>query len=117
MLAWEMRSYRAAERDPAPAIFFDRGVPDIAGYMRLLGWPVPAHVDAAIRAFPYRRRVFIAPPWTAIYALDAERRQSFDEAVRTFDAVRTAYEGYGYELVTLPETSVQDRAEFVLGNR
>jgi predicted ATPase len=114
MLIWEMRSYRAAEHDPASRVFFDRGVPDLAGYSALLGRPVPAHVDAAIRAFPYRRRVFIAPPWREIYAPDVERKQSFDEAVRTFEAIESGYQRYGYELVTLPQAPVYERVDFVL---
>lgn len=32
MLAWEMRSYRIAQ-DQAARVFFDRGVPDVVGYL------------------------------------------------------------------------------------
>ncbi len=32
MLSWEIRTYRDAERHPAPVVFFDRGVPDLAGH-------------------------------------------------------------------------------------
>jgi len=117
MLAWEMRSYRIAADDAAPAVFFDRGIPELTGYMRLIGRPVPAHVEAAARVFRYRPRVFIAPPWPEIYGTDAERKQDFAEAVATFEAVRAAYVGYGYEPVTLPLDPVGDRADFVLARR
>ena len=38
MLAWEMRSYRIAEDDAAAAVFFDRGIPELTGYLRMLGF-------------------------------------------------------------------------------
>ena len=60
MLCWEMRSYRIAAEQTAP-VFFDRGVPDIVGYLKLEGLPVPDHLHAAAQRFRYHRRVFIAP--------------------------------------------------------
>ncbi|MGI9006257.1 MAG: AAA family ATPase [Streptosporangiaceae bacterium] len=117
MLSWEMRSYRLAEDEPAPAVFFDRGIPELTGYFRLIGRPVPAHMTAAARRFRYRPRVFVAPPWPEIYATDAERGQDFAEAVATCDAVTAAYAELGYELIELPFASVGERADFVLARR
>lgn len=65
MLDWELRSWR--EATGATCWFFDRGLPDIAGYLTLCGLPIPAHLTAAIGAFRYADTVFIAPPWQAIY--------------------------------------------------
>jgi len=112
MLAWEMRSYREALGAPGP-IIFDRGIPDVIGYLRLCGLPVP---DTALRVAEqrrYARRVFIAPPWPAIFEQDAERKQTLAEAEATFHAMVDAYSGMGYELVTLPLASVDERASFV----
>jgi predicted ATPase len=117
MLAWEMRSYRMAEQDPAAAIFFDRGIPELTGYYRMLGMPVPAHVTAAAMVFRYRARVFLAPAWRAIYTTDTERTQNFADAVAGSDQARAAYEAFGYEVITLPLTSVAERADFVLARR
>ncbi len=117
MLAWEMRSYRIAEEEPGPAIFFDRGIPELTGYMRMLGRPVPAHMAAAARLFRYRHRVFVAPPWPEIYATDAERKQDFAEAVESCEAARAAYAEYGYQAVTLPLDTIARRADFVLASR
>lgn len=117
MLAWEMRSYRIAEQEPAPAIFFDRGIPELTGYYRMLGMPVPAHVTAAARVFRYRPRVFLAPAWQAIYTTDAERTQSFADAVAGSQGARVAYEACGYEVICLPLASVTERADFVLEMR
>jgi predicted ATPase len=113
MLGWEMRSYRMA-KDQTGLVFFDRGVPHVVGYLRLLGLPVPAHIHRAAKAFRYNRRVLIAPPWPEIFRGDPERRQSFDEAVRTYDAMVATYRDYGYLLVELPRASVAERVRFVL---
>ena len=113
MLCWEIRSYHLA-KDQAGLVFFDRGVPDVVGYLRLLGLRVPAHMDNAARIFRYNRRVFIAPPWQAIFRGDRERKQSFDEAMRTYEAMVTTYRDYGYELIELPRATIEERVCFVL---
>lgn len=113
MLSWELRSHGEA-RGMAGPVIFDRGVPDVLGYLRLCGLPVPAHAEAAARRFRYRREVFIAPPWPEIFGQDAERRQDFAEAERTFHAVAAAYREQGYSLRELPRSSVAERAAFVL---
>jgi predicted ATPase len=86
------------------------------------GLPAPprlagaAHVAKAVEAFRYNRRVFIAPPWPDIFRQDSERRQSFDEAVRTYEAMVATYDEYGYELIELPRSSVAERVRFVIEN-
>ncbi|ADH69796.1 AAA family ATPase [Nocardiopsis dassonvillei] len=113
MLSWEMRSHREASSLPGP-VFCDRGVPDLVGYLRLRGLPVPGHVTEAVRRFRYHRRVFVAPPWPEIFTGDAERHQSPEEAERTHRAMTEAYPACGYELVELPRVPVAERARFVL---
>jgi predicted ATPase len=113
MLSWELRSYRLAE-DSTGLVFFDRGVPDIVGYLRLAGLPIPEHVRKAAQAFRYHRRAFITPPWPEIFQTDRERKQDFDEAVRTYQSMVAAYTEYGYELVEIPRVSTEERAEFIL---
>lgn len=113
MLAWEMRSYREALRLNRPVIF-DRGVPDVLGYLRLSKLPILPHVERAARIFRYHRRVFIAPPWKEIFGLDAERKQSFEEAQATYEAMVETYSGLGYDLVPLPLERVEERVRFVL---
>jgi predicted ATPase len=64
--------------------------------------------------FRYHRRVFVAPPWRDIFALDAERKQSFDEATETYEMMVETYSALGYDLIPLPLSSVQERLQFVL---
>lgn len=113
MLGWEMRSHHLARRARGP-VFFDRGVPDVIGYLKLSALPVPSHLVAAAERFRYRRDVFIAPPWPEIYAQDAERRQDYAEAVRTYGAMVDTYAACGYRLIELPRASVDERCRFVL---
>lgn len=114
MLSWEMRSYRLATQDAtAGPVLFDRGVPDIIGYLRLEGLPLPDYLRQAADRFRYNPRVFIAPHWAEIYRHDAERKQDLDTARRTHDAMVAVYSELGYQLDELPRTSVEDRADFV----
>ena len=113
MLAWELRSHRAAARQDGP-VFFDRGVPDTLAYLKLCGLPTPAHMQKAAEHFRYNRRVFIAPPWPEIFTQDAERKQDIEEAQRTYDALADTYPRYGYQLITLPHASVEERLAFIV---
>jgi predicted ATPase len=113
MLSWEMRSYHAALDLHGPVIF-DRGIPDVLGYLRLSGLPVPRHVEKAAQTFRYHRRVFIAPPWPEIFTQDAERLQSFEEARATYEVMMDTYSSVSYELIQLPFAPVDRRAQFVL---
>lgn len=112
MLDWEMRSYRAARELPGPVIF-DRGHPDVIGYLRLIGLPVPPHFEDASRNLRYHRRVFIAPHWPAIFTQDRERKQSPEEAEQTYRAMCAVYSELGYELIPLPLAPVAERVRFV----
>jgi predicted ATPase len=113
MLEREMRSYREAQ-DEKGTVFFDRGVPDVCGYLRLIEQTVPSDVSKAAEEFRYNLLVFVAPPWKEIFCQDRERKQDFDEAARTCDALEETYRSYGYDLVPLPLASIEDRLRFVI---
>jgi predicted ATPase len=112
MFRWDVHSWRAARLRQGP-VFFDRGVPDVVGYLQLIGLPVPGHIEEAARIFRYHPRVFVAPPWPAIYAQDAERKQSIKDAEATYCALVNVYSDLGYELVPLPLATVAERVGFV----
>lgn len=113
MLGCDLRSFQDA-CDGGGTVLFDRGLPDLAGYLNLCDLPVPAHIREAARSFRYNRKVFIAPPWPEIFRQDEERKQSVEEANQTFDAMVRAYTEFGYELTHLPLAPVPDRVAFVL---
>jgi len=111
LAAWR----RAAEAGGDAAVFFDRGLPDCAGYLDLCGLPVPAHFERAVAELRYAPRVFVAPFWPEIFGQDAERRQDAAEAERTFETMMATYRRAGYETVLLPKTDVGTRLRFVEG--
>lgn len=104
----------ARMRESSATVIFDRGIPDVIGYLRLCDLPVPAAADEAARIWRYNPLVFIAPFWAQIYAQDAERKQSAEEAERTYLTMHAVYSEYGYELAELPLATVEERTEFVL---
>lgn len=115
MLSWEIRSYQMAQQTTGP-VFFDRGVPDIAGYLQLEKMTIARHMRKAVETFRYNQTVFMAPPWREIYRPDRERKQDFAEAVRTYQVLRTTYESEGYRVQEIPCASIEERVRFVLAN-
>jgi predicted ATPase len=113
MLAHEMRNYEEA-RGHEGLVFYDRSVSELPEYLRMVGRPVPAHFERAAALYRYNRTMFIAPAWHEIFANDAERKQDWDEAVRSYERCVAAYRGAGYEIAELPKASVEARVAFVL---
>jgi predicted ATPase len=95
--------------------FCDRGISDTLSYVRLIGLE-DLHAAAASRSYRYARTVFVAPPWRAIYVTDKERKQSFAEAIETYDLIVRVNEELGYRNVELPWCTAEERADFVLQN-
>jgi predicted ATPase len=91
-------------------VFFDRGISDMYG---VDGVEPSAELIEAIRTRRYNAKVFVFPPWREIYETDAERRQDWPEAERTFDRILTALPEIGYEPVVVPKAGVAERADFV----
>jgi predicted ATPase len=113
MLMHEIRSYEEARAAPK-LVFFDRGIPELAGYLPMVGRPLPGHFRRAAELFRYNRNVFLTPPWREIFANDGERKQDWAEAVRTYEFCAMAYREHGYDVLDLPKGSVRDRVRFVL---
>ncbi|MEP2987942.1 MAG: ATP-binding protein [Parasphingorhabdus sp.] len=95
---------------------YDRGIPDIAGYLELMNIPIPKALDDACYAHRYTGPIFAVPPWREIYRTDDQRSQSFEEACGTYDTVCSAWKKYGYSLLELPKMSVENRTDFILNN-
>ncbi|MEG1451822.1 AAA family ATPase [Brevundimonas sp.] len=115
MLEYELAAYTRAEAlatDKDNMVLFDRGIPDVAGYLNLCALPVPPYVKRAAQMFRYDL-VFIAPFWPEIFTQDDERKQDLDEARRTCHAMASIYHQLGYTPVELPKVSVKDRVAFV----
>jgi predicted ATPase len=114
MLARGLRDFRAMRETAAP-LFFDRGIPELAGYGNPPGAGDPPHVTQAIAECRYNETVFAFPPWDAIYTHDEERKHTFEHAVAVYELVCAVYPTLGYRVVEVPRGTVEDRVEFVLG--
>ncbi|BAQ70387.1 hypothetical protein NHU_03247 [Rhodovulum sulfidophilum] len=112
MLEQNLSAYSTAQALPGPVIF-DRGIPDIIGYLTLCGLPVPPHIAAAAEAASYNARVFLAPFWAEIFTQDKERKQSRAEAEATCAVMRETYTALGYQITELPRADIATRADFV----
>jgi predicted ATPase len=92
-------------------VFFDRGIIDSYGGDGLTPGP---QVVEAVRTRRYNRRCFVFPPWREIYETDAERRQDWAEAERTFETIMRTLPALGYEAIVVPKAEIATRAAFVL---
>ena len=106
----DLRTYGAA----SGLTLFDRGLVDAWATFRAYGHPPSGAVEDAVTTLRYQPLAFIAPPWKAIYVQDAERDQTWSEAVQAYELCAEAYVCQGYELLELPLTDVVRRAAFVL---
>lgn len=95
-------------------IFFDRGILDTLGYLKLENIPVSEEMKIKSAEMIYHKNVFILPPWKEIYENDQERKQTFELAVSTFYRIKETYLDYDYHVIEVPEGTVEERADFIL---
>ena len=104
--AWEMKQEELT--------FFDRGIPDVIAYLNIDHIPVPPSFLTELELHPYQNQVFILPPWEEIYVNDSERWQSFAEASLIYEAIKSTYTAFGFELIEVPRVSTAERIAFIL---
>jgi|TARA_B100000378_G_scaffold69532_1_gene52685 predicted ATPase len=109
----DMEHYRAAADDDG-ITFFDRGVLDALYMLDLESALSRDEIARLVQAFPYNGTVFLLPPWEAIYAMDSERDQTFEESVAVFEGMKRWYARWGYDTVEVPRASVEARVSFIL---
>ena len=107
-----LREFERHADHPAP-VLFDRGFPDVVGFLDVSGLPVSPTIDRLCRTLRYTGPILRAPAWAAIYVQDAERIQDWEQAVASDEAVTAAWRRYGYDVVDLPLTGVGERLDFV----
>jgi predicted ATPase len=106
-----MRARIAASVRPGRC-FFDRGLPDLIGYLTHGGHVAPEAWRTASAA--YTSPVFLAPPWREIFVNDAERPQSFAQAQELSVHIRQAYLDCGFQVIELVKGSVAARRQQIL---
>ncbi|ROI04992.1 ATPase [Chryseobacterium sp. G0240] len=98
---------------PGP-VFFDRGILDTIGYLITENIPVSEEMKKIAHEMKYHKNVFVLPPWKEIYENDPERKQTWNEAVQTFETMRKVYTAYGYNIIEVPQGTIEQRALFLL---
>jgi predicted ATPase len=94
--------------------FFDRSLIEALGMLHEAS-PLPSiELDSMLATYPFHPTVFVLPPWETIYSTDAERDQTFADAVDVHAKVVHWYRSRGYELNEVPRLPVAQRAEHVL---
>ena len=109
----DIEQYRAAT-DHDGITFFDRGVLDALYMLDLESGLWRDEIARLVQTFPYNDTVFLLPPWEAIYAMDSERDQTFEESVAVFEGMKRWYARWGYQTVEVPRAGVAARASFIL---
>lgn len=110
-LALAEADWKAVSHVSAP-VFFDRGLIDAASALAFhSGTPIETILDGRPC---YDETVIFAPPWPELFVSDAERKHGFDDALQEFHRLEAVLPALGYRSVTLPKTSLEERATFVL---
>lgn len=91
---------------------FDRGVPDCAAYAWHLDVDASDAVDAAAR-YRHAEPVLLLTPWEDTYTTDDERTMSFDLVEMFHGHLVRAYASTGYDLVEVPQASIEERVRFI----
>lgn len=110
----EMRQQYHDACNRSELCFFDRGIPDIIGYLHFSGLTLTSEISEAAASCRYAPVVFICPPWAEIYINDPERPQTFEDAWDLYHHIRNAYETLQYTVVEIPKDIVSTRSEFIL---
>jgi predicted ATPase len=113
ILRRDIEKYR--RQPPTPEwVFFDRGVIDALGFLHEVAPLAPSQLHATLASYPFHPCAFVLPPWQAIYRPDAERDQSFADALVVHERIVRWYRSCGYRLQEVPCVSVSERADHVL---
>lgn len=113
MLHYAIKDYTTMQNETS-LIFFDRGIPDVLGYVNLVKIEQTPALLEAIKEFRYNPVVYILPPWEEIYQTDTERKQDFEEAIATYKEMLKVYHNNEYTVVEVPYISVDERVQFIL---
>lgn len=112
LLQGRVKQHQEALQETCDIVFLDRGIPDVLAYMHYIGDSYPKSFSDACEENRYTK-IFLLPPWKEIYVSDAERYESYEQAVLIHEHLEETYKGFGYELITVPKDTVENRVQFV----
>lgn len=94
-------------------VFIDRGIVDSVAYCALNNVQVPPEVELYGRG--RYEKVFVLDSLGS-YELDGVRSRSFEDAEKIHEYIQDAYRSFGYELISVPVMSPEERADFILAH-
>ena len=95
-------------------VFFERGVLDALCGLDLVTPLSESELSVWLSKYQYSSKVFVLPPWRAIYANDAERDHTFEHAEAVNRTTQEWYLRCGYQVIEVPKVSVPERCTYVL---
>lgn len=101
----------ASHRGP---VFFDRSFIDAVSFAVHQTGELSSDFTQLVHQRRYAPTVFLVPPWPEIFANDAERQTSYEDAVAEYERLLVSFELFGYAAVIVPKEPVEKRADFVL---
>ncbi len=115
LLEGREKQYQKATNTEEEIVFFDRGIPDVFAYMDYFKISYPSIFIEKSKEYLYNK-VFMFSPWEEIYTSDNERYETFEQAIVINTFLEKAYKKIGYELITVPFGSIEDRTNFILNS-
>jgi predicted ATPase len=98
---------------PGP-VFFERGVLDALCALDCLTPLDESELSTWLSNYRYCSKVFVLPPWQAIYVNDAERDHTFEHAESVDRIAQEWYRRCGYQVIEVARVSVAERCTYVL---
>jgi predicted ATPase len=95
-------------------VFFDRSVLDALCSLDRVTPLNESELSMWLSKYQYCSRVFVLPPWRAIYTNDAERDHTFEHAESVNSITQEWYRRCRYQLIEVPRVSVAERCTYVL---
>ena len=96
------------------AVFFERGVLDALCALDRVSPLNERELSLWLSKYRYFPKVFVLPPWKAIYVNDAERDHTFEHAESVNRIAQEWYRRCGYQVHEVPMVPVEERCAFVL---
>lgn len=113
LLKGRKEQYQKASKLDKEMVFFDRGIPDVHGYLNYISMEFPDRYIKTSRENRYDF-VFLTPPWEDIYIQDNERYESFQQALAIHNHLLNTYKALNYNVIQVPTGTVEDRTDYIL---
>ena len=97
--------------------FFDRGVFDSLAYLKFKNLDIDNELwHSFLLKYKYNKNIFFAPAWKDIYINDNKRNEDYKTAELIGKILLNTYKECKYNVIMIPKTSVEKRAQFITEN-